>query len=605
MITVTEISRRLAQRAESVCQMLLPGGRQVKNLYVCGNIHGGEGDSLRVAIDGHYAGNWKDWATDEHGDLLDLWRLVRNLSPGESVQQAKAFLGITDPVHVSRPKAYGKAPAKPDAPPNPAGRAFAWLTGVRKLASSTIAAFRVATEAGAVPAIVFPCYSPQGELVNRSYRSLPKDGEKKKVWQDAGCAPCLFGWHALSSSAFKDRTILLCEGQIDCMTWFQWGIPALSIPNGSGQTWIEFEWDNLAVFEKIFIAFDNDDSGRENAAKTISRLGPHRCHQVEIPVKDANEALQRGATAANAREWLETAKEPAVTGLILARDMKDRILAEMAPKPEPFTLRCFGGDWSRGTGLYFRPGEVTLWTGVSHAGKSTFVNFLTSAILEAAMGVFIASLEIRPETTMRKLITARLAGCGAILNAKTADSWLMEYGDRTAFADVVGFIEQDRLMEMMRFAFQRFGITNFVIDSLMRIAGLEEDFPAQGEFMNRLQEFAKGTGVHVHLVVHPRKATFGGRVAMLDIKGSTLIVNNADNIVVVSRNAEKMEISKERDLTPAEAAWHDTEITVEKQRESGWIGGFYFKFNPRDYTYQVCNRPETEKKKPQRTPHND
>ena len=87
---------------------------------------------------------------------------------------------------------------------------------------------------------------------------------------------------------------------------------------------------------------------------------------------------------------------------------------------------------------------------------------------------------------------------------------------------------------------------------------------------------------------------------MLEGKGRSLIINNADNIVVVTRNGDKAAIKKERDLSDDEEKMHDTEITVEKQRESGWVGTFYLKFNPHDYTFAPCQKyiPPKEEKKP-------
>lgn len=594
MIPVSEISRRLAERAEAVCKNLVAGGEIVKNEYVCAGIRGGEGKSLKVHLSGSYAGHWKDWATDDHGDLLDLWMASRSLSPGEAVKQAKEWLGIHDPAATAASrKSYALPPPKPDAPPHPGGQAFKFLTDTRKLSPETLTAFKVATQSGDNPAIVFPCYSPTGQLLNRSYRTIPKVG-KKRVWQDTDCAPCMFGWHALPQSAIQSRTVLLAEGQIDAMTWHQWGIPALSIPAGSGQTWIDHEWDNLALFDKILVAFDMDGPGREMAQRAIKRLGAHRCFVVTIPHKDANDALQAGCTAADAAKWIAEARVPAVPGLVIALDLVKRLLSELAPKPQAFTLKFFALSWPA-TGLYFRPAEVTLWTGVSHHGKSAFLNFLALSALVAEAPVFVASMEVKVETTLRKMASAALAAGGHALTNESAVSFISEYGHHLVFADVVGFITQDRLFEMMRFSFQCFGVEHFIIDSLMRVQGLEEDYPAQGEFMNRLQEFTKDTGAHVHLVAHPRKLAPGGKPAAMDVKGSSLIPNNADNIVAVVRNMEKAEIMRERALTPLEAAEYDTEIRVEKQRETGWLGSYLLRFNSRDYTFSLCPRRITDK----------
>jgi len=92
--------------------------------------------------------------------------------------------------------------------------------------------------------------------------------------------------------------------------------------------------------------------------------------------------------------------------------------------------------------------------------------------------------------------------------------------------------------------------------------------------MNHLQKFAKDTDSHVHLVAHDKKAQAGDKGNRgLRIKGSSLIPNNADNIVQVSRNPEKEKLRDEGKLNYDTAArMHDSEVRVCKQRESGWQG---------------------------------
>jgi twinkle protein len=55
---------------------------------------------------------------------------------------------------------------------------------------------------------------------------------KKLIMAEADCEPCLFGWQAMDAKA---RAVVLCEGEIDCMTYSQFGISALSVPFGGGK----------------------------------------------------------------------------------------------------------------------------------------------------------------------------------------------------------------------------------------------------------------------------------------------------------------------------------------------------------------------------------
>lgn len=580
-LSVAQISERLAAQALTVCGHLLPGGKLCNQKeWVCGDITGAPGDSLKVCIHGPYSGQWRDWSNDaDKGDLIDLWRCVKGGTQADAIKQAKAWLGIVEPVRVEERKVYAKPPAVKSEPLSDDGGAMKYLTNERCLKSSIVKRLKI-EGAKEKRAIIFPSYSPAGELVNRSYRTLTAE---KKVWQDKECAPSLFGWQALPQEAYATRTVLLSEGQIDCATWLQWGIPALSIPNGSGCAWVDFEWDNLAAFDTIYLAFDQDEAGRKITENVASRLGKHRCLIVAMPKKDANDCLKAGFIDEDAQDWIANAKTPKIKRIITAAEMEARLIAEIQPKEEAFTLGFFRGNWPY-SGFYFRPGEVTIWGGFAHAGKSTMLNFMQSVLLAHEQRIFIASLELKVEVMLRKLARIYL---GERLTDETARAFIKGVGTHLVFADIVGSMKQDELMEMMWFSFRRYGCTHFLIDSLMRIQDLEEDYPAQGTFCNRLQDFAKETGSHVHLVAHLGKPSQTvERPSMYAIKGSSLLVNNADNILLVCRNPEKEKLRKANRLTDdQEKTMHDTEVIIEKQRETGWMHTFKLKFDPFRYSF--------------------
>lgn len=74
MESAAEISRALSARAEAFCRSYLPNGRVAGNYWQVGDAGGTEGSSLAVRLsDGSgRAGKWTDYATGEHGDLLDI-----------------------------------------------------------------------------------------------------------------------------------------------------------------------------------------------------------------------------------------------------------------------------------------------------------------------------------------------------------------------------------------------------------------------------------------------------------------------------------------------------------------------------------------------------
>jgi hypothetical protein len=89
-----EISNQLAGRAESVINFLLPNAKKRGREMHVGSTSGEPGASLKITITGRGAGLWKDFASDEGGDLLHLWQAVRNISFAEALKQARSYLGL-------------------------------------------------------------------------------------------------------------------------------------------------------------------------------------------------------------------------------------------------------------------------------------------------------------------------------------------------------------------------------------------------------------------------------------------------------------------------------------------------------------------------------
>ena len=70
-------------------------------------------------------------------------------------------------------------------------------------------------------------------------------------------------------------------------------------------------------------------------------------------------------------------------------------MLESEVKPMPLCLPFFNVSWKIEAGFYFRPGEITLWTGATGNGKSTFLNFLIMNLACSGRFTFIASMEVK------------------------------------------------------------------------------------------------------------------------------------------------------------------------------------------------------------------
>ncbi len=99
----SDLAHRLARDAEAVCRQYLSNGRREGAYWLVGDAANSAGRSLYVRLRGPEsgkgaAGKWTDAATGEHGDLLDIVRLSRNLaSVVEAMDEARLFLSLPRP----------------------------------------------------------------------------------------------------------------------------------------------------------------------------------------------------------------------------------------------------------------------------------------------------------------------------------------------------------------------------------------------------------------------------------------------------------------------------------------------------------------------------
>lgn len=581
-MNAAEISARLAENAAAVAEYLLPRGKRVAGEWKAGSTSGEEGQSLSVRVTGTKRGVWKDFASDQGGDLLDLWCACRSQSLAEALRDAKSYLGIRDTMPERPAKDY-RRPAKPKCQA-PKGPVVEWLQS-RGIDERTIAAFKIGEQLRDGKAYaVFP-YLRDGELVNAKYRN-PTD--KRDMRQEAGAEPCLFGWHLIDP---RQRVVAITEGEIDAMTLHQAGIPALSVNAGAGNhQWIETDWPRLERFSEILVCFDDDDAGRKGAAEVVQRLGTERCKAVKFGAKDANQWLMDGACGEDFHAAIADAKPLDPAELVSMADVMASVKALFYPSQSVDrcpTLRLGAKDFEW---FEFRPGELSVWTGYNGHGKSLLNNQVLLGLMEQGERVCVFSGEMAPAQQGKRMVkqaTGLDRPTPAYIDA--VGEWLR---DRAWLFNVLGSATVARLLEVFAYACRRYGIRHFVIDSLM-MTDVPEDGPgsmsAQKAAVQKIADFAKRHSVHVHLIAHPRKGKDENQApGKLDVAGSSKITDGADNVFTVW-SARREEGDFDPDKT-------DACLELQKQRNGGvqrkkvWL---FFHSDSLQFCSSSARRPHT------------
>lgn len=588
MMMAKEISRQLAQRAEDIVRHLFPQAKKAGHELCVGSMAGEPGQSLKVHLVGDKAGVWCDFAEGSSGDLLDLWRLRRNITISEAIKEAARYLGISlprlDPQGSSK---FVKPALKNVTEAKLASPVYDYLLNERKLSAETIAAYGIKANGRE---IIFP-YQRDDQVIFIKHLSLDRTPNGKKVMRvEANCEPCLFGWHLIPSDA---RIITICEGEFDAMTLHQYGLPALSVPFGGGggdkQRWIEYEFDRLAIYDRIYLCFDADKEGYIATCELVERLGRHRCYIVKLPHKDANECLQANVSREVMQQCFDIARTLDPDELKSAREFVDQVINEFYPAPGVHL--GYEAPWEKTRGkLLFRPDEISVWTGINGHGKSQFLGQLILHFIKQGARVCIASLELKPRRLLMRL--TRQAGALAEPTPEYIQAIHDWYNDKLWLFDLVGTAKSDRLLDVFLYARQRYGIDMFVIDSLMKLDIAEDDYKAQKALIERLCDFKNQHECHIHIVVHPRKPPDESRPpGKLDNKGTGAISDLADNCFSVWRNKEKERLKQMQKSTALNAkelkklAESDCLWGCDKQRNGDWEGRFGFWFDPASLQY--------------------
>lgn len=482
----------------------------------------------------------------EKGSFVDLQKKLgdtpdKGWKPKEFVNAKKT--SYTLPAEVVEPMSDGQAAV------------LKYLQG-RGFHLDTIKAFRIGADANVVK---FPYYK-NGILTNIKFRDIV---DKKRMWQSKDAEPILFNRDNISTNV-----LIITEGEYDCMALHQYDIESVSVPNGAnGLQWVENEWGFLETFKKVVICYDDDLAGREGAMALASRLGLWRCYLCTFPMKDANECLKNGVPRGTMIECLEKAQEMNPETIVMPNFFTGKIqrLFEMGS-------RLFGTPtaWEDLTKILkgWRGGEVTVWTGKNGSGKSTILNQHFIDMARKGEKTCIYSGEMPPERYLRWAIIQAIENNQP--DEALIDVTLDWMSGKIYILNSTDSITPEALLRDFEYAARRYGVKQFIVDSLMKVRlNTNDEYNSQAAFVSQLADFAKAFNCHVHLVAHPRKTmTDRDEPGKVDVKGSSHITDLAHNVIVIFRPDED---AKERALSKGRIP-SDAVLYVKKNREFGIEG---------------------------------
>ncbi len=354
----------------------------------------------------------------------------------------------------------------------------------------------------------------------------------------------------------KRKNLVITEGEIDCLSILEMLTKAkaqfdvVSIVNGaqSARRNIASNLDFVNKYEKVFIAFDNDEHGIEAAKDVAHIIKPGKAHIVNSIHKDANEALSKDLIDEYLQDiWGAKVYKPDafITGEKIWQAFKERSEIKSVAYPD-----CLKGLNDKLFGM--RLGEITLFTSGTGSGKSTVVKETILNLLEKTEDkIGLISLEESIGDTATKLIgmsiMKNIRMPGDVTDEEARKGYEKVFGDeRLILLDHQGSVADSSLLDRIEYL-AALGCNYLILDHIT-IAVSEGVDGATGneavdKVMSSLLKIVKRYNIHLTLISHLRKSSGEGKsfeegvMPNLDsIKGSGSIKQISFDIIGFARN---------------------------------------------------------------------
>lgn len=381
------------------------------------------------------------------------------------------------------------------------------------------------------------CYFRGKKIRSQHLRSK----DKEFSWLNHSPKLELFGQHLWERGG---KQIILCEGEIDTMTWAEtrehkW--PVVGVPGVGSIKMVQENLEWLSSFDEVVIYMDDDDAGRTFAQQVAELLPPGKARiGSTAPYNDVNQLyLEKGAKALYATLWQAQTWTPQELTTAHEVLMETRMsIAFHHPWPELDELT---------NGV--RSSDLTLICAGTNVGKSLVAKCLAYHQLKAGFKVGFIALEEPSRSVLETFLSFETGQPLSEITALSQDEQLGILSNTDWAGNIMFFTDKGEdltqiLLPRVRYMAVGQECQMIFIDHISSVFSRFEGNQRQeiDTFMYSLQSLVKETNTPVFAVCHLRDPQTGpshaeGAMPRLnELNGSSSLSRVPDVILGVQRN---------------------------------------------------------------------
>ncbi|KAM6897611.1 twinkle mtDNA helicase [Xenentodon cancila] len=343
----------------------------------------------------------------------------------------------------------------------------------------------------------------------------------------------LFGLPLISR---MDSEVVLTGHELDTLAVSQaTGLPSVALPRGvSCLPPILLPY--LEQFKRVTLWLGGDIRSWE-ASKIFSRkLGLRRCALVR-PGECQPQPVEALAQGKNLSRIIKASIPAAHRSIVSFKQLREDVYGELLN-----TDQVAGVKWTRFPELNkilkgHRKGELTVFTGPTGSGKTTFISELALDLCMQGVNTLWGSFEIN-NVRLAKIMLTQFAMQRLEENLEQYDFWADKFEELPLyFMTFHGQQNIKTVLDTMQHAVYLYDINHVVIDNLQFMMGQEnlsvDKFAVQDHIIGVFRKFATSSSCHVTLIIHPRKEEDDRELQTASIFGSAKASQEADNVLIL------------------------------------------------------------------------